>query len=263
MDYSIYFQAASLFALTVLFYKTPWNRGAFPDPLPPVRSSRREIAEVLLLYGVHVGIISYIFIRGYFLPFLPYAGVVAVPGLVYVDVYLVSSLVLPFVILRAWRAGPDRTALGFGKPVDGTSVALFSLLFAAVGTVTYFVAGGAPASGWQFAWWIVTPILVEELVYRAAITSKLERAIGIHKAWILGGVLFGLAHVPNNFFGYFWHVVHQQDFLSALGGQLAQIGAGFMLGLAYIKTRSLLPCLAGHYFSNYMPAILATIAAAI
>ncbi|MHA1232691.1 MAG: CPBP family intramembrane glutamic endopeptidase, partial [Promethearchaeota archaeon] len=204
IDYTIFIQAFSLVGLAILFYKSPWNKGSFPEPLKPMRSNKKELLEAILFWGIHLGLLIYIFIRYSFLPDLPYFSVVIIPNVISIDVYLINSLVLPFIFLRIWKPGFERDNIGFKKPIDNKSAIIFTLCFATVGLITFFIVGGGESSLIQFLWWIITPVLAEELIYRAVITSKLERSLGIQKAWIIAGILFGLAHIPNDFFGYLW-----------------------------------------------------------
>jgi hypothetical protein len=81
--------------------------------------------------------------------------------------------------------------------------------------------------------------------------------MGSNRAWIIGGILFGLLHIPNDFFGFFWFNTFNQNFFIALGGLLVQIGTGWMFAITFIKTRSVIPCVIGHYLVDFLPAILA------
>ena len=45
------------------------------------------------------------------------------------------------------------------------------------------------------------PAFIEEFFFRVILQGKLERALGPTRVWIWSGLLFGLAHVPADFFG--------------------------------------------------------------
>jgi hypothetical protein len=100
-------------------------------------------------------------------------------------------------------------------------------------------------------------IFLEEFFFRGVIQSKFERAWGQNKAWILGGVIFGLIHIIND---YFLPLILGEVFGTVIiVGSLAlvmQILNGWFLGILYMKTRNLIPCIIVHFISNYLTAIL-------
>jgi len=103
---------------------------------------------------------------------------------------------------------------------------------------------------------IYAVVFLEEFLYRSVIQSKLERAIGQNKGWFYAGIVFGLIHIPANFFAPFWQTGDPNIIagLLLLGGQILN---GWWYGIAYIKTRSLVPCIAMHYMADFLANILA------
>jgi len=103
---------------------------------------------------------------------------------------------------------------------------------------------------WFFLLVILSNIFLEEYLFRAIILTKFERITSQGKAIFLHAILFGLVHIPVNFF----FAVLMGQSLNLIGGIILlihQILAGYILGITYAKTRSLIPCLITHYLMNY------------
>ncbi len=101
-------------------------------------------------------------------------------------------------------------------------------------------------------------MFIEEFLYRGVIQSKLERALGQKKGWFYGGIIFGLAHIPANFFAPFW-ATGTVDIVAGLLMLGVQIVNGWWFGIAYTKTRSLIPGIIMHYIADFMIFYLAFI----
>lgn len=253
-EFLIYFQAASVFGLTLLFHKII---GKYPEPLEKLREDNKEIGEAFLVWVIQFLLISWVVLAGIYLP-------AVFPGFkihadITISITLLSSFVLPFIFLRGWKEGYERKAFGLSKPRDSKATLYLIGIYFLFAFITFLIVGGNEISIVALLWGVVTPSLSEELISRAVITSKLERSLSINKAWIIGGILFGLLHIPNDFLGYFWFNTFNQNFLVALGGLLVQIGTGWMFAITYIKTRSIIPSVIGHYIVDFLPAILAMI----
>lgn len=119
------------------------------------------------------------------------------------------------------------------------------------------VGAVGPTTGAALALGLVG-VVEEEFLYRGVPQSKLERVVSQERAWILSGLLFGLSHVPNDFFGAFW-VVDGGDPLVATLRLTQQIAAGLLYGLFYAKSRSLVAPVFAHLFSNKLAAIVSTV----
>ncbi len=103
---------------------------------------------------------------------------------------------------------------------------------------------------WFFLLVILSNIFFEEYLFRAIILTKFERITTQGKAIILHAIIFGLVHIPTNFF---FAVLMGQPF-NLIGGiilLIIQTLAGLVLGITYAKTRSLIPCCITHYLMNY------------
>lgn len=94
------------------------------------------------------------------------------------------------------------------------------------------------------------PAFIEEFLFRVIVQGKLERALGPNRAWFYSGILFGLSHVPADFFGPQFHA-HGADYLNSGFLLLSQIVSGWIFGIIYSKTRSILPGMAAHFLTDF------------
>lgn len=99
-------------------------------------------------------------------------------------------------------------------------------------------------------------MFLEEFLFRGVIQSKLERALGQNKGWFYAGIVFGLIHIPTNFFGPLWEA-GDASIIAGLLLLVGQIMNGWWYGIAYTKTRSLIPCIIMHYMADFLILILA------
>ncbi len=182
------------------------------------------------------------------------------------------ALFSALAIVRARRAGgadgatavrPLRLGLRSGDVSFGCALAL--ALGAASAGVRYLVLPrGSPAELWlvriylQFgevprergaylvtAGAVVAVALLEELTWRGLVQSLLEERFGPRRAWLVGALLFGAAHLPT-----LWQ-------LSAPGlgpnplVVLAALGCGAVWGFCAGRLRRLGPSLASHALYTY------------
>jgi hypothetical protein len=56
-NFTIYFQAASVFGLAMLFHKVIGN---YPEPLEKVRENKKELSEVLLVWLIQFALITWV-----------------------------------------------------------------------------------------------------------------------------------------------------------------------------------------------------------
>jgi membrane protease YdiL (CAAX protease family) len=88
------------------------------------------------------------------------------------------------------------------------------------------------------------PGFIEEFFHRGIIQSRLERVIGQNKAWIYGGILFGLFHVSFNY------IIGEYDLVTGVFVLIGQVISGWMFGILYMKTRSLWPGMLVHFLTD-------------
>lgn len=239
-----------LIALAAVFHKklTP-----YPDLLEPSDSPKRELVEVGVLAGIYFVSIS-VFIH---VAFVQGADYPAIPlGPVSLSLHTILALILPVVVEVGFhRRGA--TDLGLGRTwhwQPGVAALLFGVLW---GGIPAFFSQTDPISPVYLAYYLLTPAFVEEFVYRGVFQAKLERGFQDHtKAWVIGGLLFGLMHVPTDFFGPIW-VRGGRNYVNSVVALVTQVLSGFIWGILYAKTRHLVPLIASHYLLDFLPGILA------
>ena len=216
--------------------------GKYPTPLPRSTNRKREIWQALGLWAVLVIAITIAVL------IIPQSELVA-PTL---QVVTISNLLLsPFWILiplfvvlalNKWTAKD----LGFSMP-RSRSVTIFSIgVMALIGILGFLGPGFKPLPAWLVLMSLYQPAFTEEFFFRGVIQGKLERALGQNKAWFFSGILFGLMHTSVNFFGQQWYR-NGENFINALILLGIQILLGWIFGIMYMKTRSLLPSYVAHY----------------
>ena len=87
---------------------------------------------------------------------------------------------------------------------------------------------------------LVAAPVVEEIVMRGIVYTRIENAVGSKSAIIISSLLFGLMHV-------------------AAGGLILAIGAalmGLVFALIFAKTNSLWVCIVAHSFANIPDLLL-------
>lgn len=229
--------------------------GRFPEQLPRADNPRREILQALLLWAVAVvfSILTIYIIS----PSLRQAVADAtLRELCRTPLLSLPYVILPlFIVLRLNRwAAKD---IGFAWQVRSRSVAAFAVIFGLVTGGIAFITNQAVISMEPLPVGVLVLLLynnsfVEEFYHRGVIQSKLERAIGQKKAILLGGILFGLTHLVFDIST----LLESEGALVVFLTVVTQTIAGWLLGLIYMKTRSLWPGIICHYLGNWLPSIL-------
>jgi membrane protease YdiL (CAAX protease family) len=91
-------------------------------------------------------------------------------------------------------------------------------------------------------------VITEEVLFRGFIQNELERIFGIKYMWIIAGLLFGLWHIPTDFWGY--QYLQQHSYLFSFGQLAMQTCGGLWACAVYKKTRSLYPLILFHWIGN-------------
>ena len=162
----------------------------------------------------------------------------------------VPWLVLPLayvIVVQKWTLRD----LGLVLPRSWPMVVFALALFALGEILPLMGGGGRDPLAWSFiAIAVYQPAFIEEFVFRVIIQGKLERALGQTRVWFYIGTLFGLIHVPVDFFGKQF-VDHGSDYVQASVLLLSQIIFGWIFGIIYSKTRSILPSMAAHFMIDF------------
>ncbi|MCU0522327.1 MAG: CPBP family intramembrane metalloprotease [Anaerolineae bacterium] len=233
--------------------------GRYPEPLPRSENPKREIREVLLLWGAAV-IVPILRVS----VLTPLFDIVAVDRtlreLISVPLLSVPYLALPlFVVVKRNGWTVDDLGLTWRRRSEPGSrpVAIAAVLFGLVSGVTAFVTsetvmGAEVLPAGVFVLLLYTNSFLEEFTHRGVLQSKLERAVGQRKAILWGGMLFGLTHVALDIS----RLLASEGIPSVLFALLLQTIGGWLLGIVYMKTRSLWPGVVCHYLVNWLPGVL-------
>ena len=221
--------------------------GKYPRPLPASKDRRRELLEVLVLWALLVfatTIALFVIPEGEIVN--PSFGGQLIGNLLLSPFWVVIPL---YLVLRV--SGWTWRELGFRAPRSAVVTAFALALFGYVGLEPLFSGSDRePIAPGFLLLAVYQPVFTEELFFSGIIQGKLERALGQVRAWLWSGILFGLAHVSVNLFGAQWFD-HGQDLGNAVGLLIMQILAGWIYGLIYMKTRSLLPGTAAHFMTDW------------
>lgn len=221
--------------------------GSYPRPYPWSPNKRREIIEVGLLWVFAMAVFA-IFMQTLSPEDLqrPPTPSLMLSNFLYM---VVPFLILPlaFVIyVRKW----NMRDLGFRLPRSWPMVAFAVALFALAGVSPLFEGKSEPLAWSLILFSIYQPAFIDEFFFRVILQGKLERALGPNKAWFYSGILFGLFHVPVDFFGPQFYA-HGSDYVNSFFLLLSQIIAGWIFGIIYSKTRSILPGMIGHFMTDF------------
>jgi membrane protease YdiL (CAAX protease family) len=231
--------------------------GPYPPSLSSSDDPTREVVEVGILFLLGFSAVTYSILAtlgyvGYRPIFFRVAELRFGLGFV---LGALTMLGIPAVLELGVR---DRTLadLGVRAPENWWPAVLLVAIGALFGVLPLLLTWPDPPSVAALAFALYSPVLEEEFLYRGVIQTKLERVVTQERAWIVSGVLFGLSHVPIDFYRVF-----------ALGGdpivailQLAgQTATGLLLGLLFMKSRTLLAPILAHYLSNDLALVVVAI----
>ena len=211
--------------------------GKYPKPFPLSSNRKREIWETLIIWAIPTIMIDIIV-------FTDLADQMAEPTLrvltIFTLIMIIPYIVLP-VIYQKYVKKWTMKDFGFVKP-QRRGVVIFAIAFFVIGGVLPLLdAGFKPLSLMIILYSLYQPAFIEEFFFRGIIQGKLERALGQKRAWIYSGILFGLTHFFINYY------VSDLDLLPGLLMLVGQITFGWVYGIIYMKTRSLLPSMICHY----------------
>ena len=220
--------------------------GSYPVPYAESSNKNRELYEVAIFW-VLATIISSAFI--FQVPIEQLKALSAEIILEFIAVTALPFLFLPLayvVIKQKWT----RRDLGFVLPRSWPMVVFVIVLFGASEILPLF-GGGRDPLAWSFiAIAAYQPAFIEEFFFRVILQGKLERVLGQNKAWFYSGILFGLMHVPVDFFGPQFYA-HGESYLNSSLLLFTQIIFGWIYGIIYSKTRSILPSMLGHFMIDF------------
>jgi len=249
---------ATVGSLAFLDIARRWG-GPYPPTLPGSQNGRRELVEVGLLFTITLAGSAYaIAVYRDLVQFNPLVASIGERSLSLVFfVGVVSYLVVP-ALVEVGLHGRAIEELGVRWPINWWPTMMLLVMGAILGAAPLLFASVRSESLFFLLLGLYTPAFEEEFLYRGVVQSKLERVVSQRDAWITSGVLFGLGHVPNDFFGPFW-VTTGGDPAIAIVRLAEQTAFGLLLGLLYTKSRTLIAPVLGHYFKNDLAVILESV----
>jgi membrane protease YdiL (CAAX protease family) len=211
--------------------------GRYPKPFPLSINRKREIWETLILWVIPTIIVDIIV-------FTDLADQMAEPTLrvliIFILIMIIPYILLPVIYQKYVKKWTIKD-FGFAKP-KRRGVVIFAIAFFTIGGILPLLDSGFKSLSLMIILYsLYQPAFIEEFFFRGIIQGKLERALGQKRAWIFSGILFGLTHFFINYY------VSDLDLLPGLLMLVGQITFGWVYGIIYMKTRSLLPSMICHY----------------
>jgi membrane protease YdiL (CAAX protease family) len=217
--------------------------GKYPQALPLEENKWRGIWETLIIWLLSVIVITVIVFSG----FAEKVVDAETPSILLQFIFITA---VPYILVPVLYLGLVKKwtlkDFGFRLPAPNSqAIIIFGvILFSIVGGLPLLNSDYVPISTLMLIFALHQPAFIEEFFFRGVIQGNLERVLGQDKAWIYGGILFGLAHF---FFNYF---VTGLDLVSGIVMLIGQIIAGWIFGIIYMKTRSLWPGIFVHYITD-------------
>jgi membrane protease YdiL (CAAX protease family) len=228
-------------SILILHYKLAPYPKAFPNSI----NQKREVIETLVLWTFMVSVVT-AFMFSLTISQLQNPTPALVAQRIILGVF--PELIVPLVYVRYVKKW-TWDDLGFTTP-KAPRVTAYALVYLAIGGLIPFLSNRAPLSVSELVLSLYQPAFIEEFFFRSILQGKLERALGQNKGWFYGGILFGLAHAPMDFFGPYWFGV-EGNVLAAFLLLIKQIMYGWVYGIIFMKTRSIVPTFIGHYFVDW------------
>jgi membrane protease YdiL (CAAX protease family) len=227
----------------------------YPPRLPQSTSPRREIGIVCALWvmALVANTIWQVLIDPHLLRAINQP---VVRELIYLPFITLLFLMLPlYLSLRVNRYPISELGLTIKNRSPG--VAIFAVLFGTISGVVAFwtgetVVGITSISAGVLLLLIYNNAFIEEFFYRGIIQNRLERVVSQRWAVVASGLLFASSHVLLDYSV----LANQGGLASVLYALIMQALAGCLLGLIFIKTRTLWPGVVCHYLVNWLPSIL-------
>jgi membrane protease YdiL (CAAX protease family) len=231
----------------------------YPSRFPESNKPGREIIVICLLWGIALFMNA---LRQLVLvPFL--SSAVNQPDLrelIYLPILSLPFLFFPlYLSLKIDHYSPIELGLNWKSRSSG--VVIFAISFGVIsGAVAFWtgatVVGITSLSAGALLLLIYNNAFIEEFYYRGVIQNRLERIISQRWSVIVGGVIFASSHILLDY-----KVLANNGGLNSILFALSmQILGGWLLGLIFIKTRTLWPGVICHYLINWMPSILSLLA---
>lgn len=157
-------------------------------------------------------------------------------------------MLMIFVSLRWMRAQNLLQDFGLCRPVAPARRFLYyiPLVVLSSGNLWFGVNAGIAMSQWILP--VLTMLCVgflEEVIFRGFLFNAM-RAGGLRSAVIVSSLTFGIGHIVNLFNG------SGMEFISNICQMVSAIAFGFLFVLLFLKSGSLIPCIAAHSAINML-----------
>ena len=179
-----------------------------------------------------------------------------VSELIYLPIITLPFLFLPLYLNHKFDHHP-LAELGLTWKTRSKAMAIFAIAFGLIsGAVAFWtgetVVGVTALSLGALVMLIYNNAFMEEFFYRGVIQTRIERLLGQRWSVFLSGVIFASTHLLLDVL-----ILGRENNLGAvLYALLMQVLGGWLLGLIFIKTRTLWPGVVCHYLVNWVPSIL-------
>ena len=175
-----------------------YKLGKYPQALTLEENKQKGIIETLVMWAL----LTLIFV---FIIFSGFLEITTGPTPSSMLQILLITAPFYFVIPVLYLHQVKKWALiyfGFSKPLPNSlAPILFSvLIFAFAGALPLSNSNFIPAPVFMIIVALIQPAFYEEFFFRGVVQGNLERVLGQNKAWIYGGILFGLTPVIPNYF---------------------------------------------------------------
>jgi CAAX protease family protein len=227
----------------------------YPPEFSRSTNPKRESAIILSLWGVAIAFnaLRQLVIEPYLATEI---NLPTVRELIYLPLVSLPFLVVPlYLSLKIDKY--SIADLGLTQKSRSLGVVIFAVAFGMISGVTSYwtgetVVGISVQSIGAILLLLYNNAFIEEFFYRGVIQNRLEKTLNQRMAVLLGGVIFASTHLLLDY-----------KVLSSEGGLLAilyavimQILGGWLLGIIFIKTRTLWPGVICHYLVNWLPSLL-------
>jgi membrane protease YdiL (CAAX protease family) len=145
--------------------------------------------------------------------------------------------------------------IGLTLKVNSMSVAVFAVVLGALSGLAGYTSNQAvvssdPISAGTLIILLFNNDFSEEFFHRGIIQSRLERALGQSRAVLVGGLLFGNTHITFDI-----KMLMSDGIIFVVFAFIIQCMLGWLLGIIYLKTRSLWSGISLQYLVNWLPSI--------
>jgi CAAX protease family protein len=226
----------------------------YPPRLPRSINHKREFAIIVALWGM-----ALVFNAFRQLVVAPYLSTEINQPTLREMIYL-PLVTLPFLILPLYLSLKidhfSIAELGLTWKFRSMGVVIFAISFGVISGATAYwtgetVVGISAQSIGAIILLLYNNAFIEEFFYRGIIQNRLERLYNQRSAILIGGFIFASTHLILDY-----KVLYEGGLFSILYALIMQILGGWLLGLIFIKTRTLWPGVLCHYFINWFPSIL-------